>query len=236
MRQYEILNAGPCFYRETVAETHCVGVWDRYAFILVWTSSDRLVQRQKCAKVRFLICAGFKEKKGIPYALRGLALAHRQQPFEYQLTLIGDGADRVDIEREVDALGLRPHTVFRGMLPYAQVVDELSEHDILFQTSVTAANGDGEGGAPVILLDAQASGMPIVASTHADIPEYVRDGESGFLAEEKDVEGIAERILYLATRAEEWPRMGLAGRQHIEVSYSAERQARALESIYDEVL
>ena len=114
--------------------------------------------------------------------------------------------------------------------------DEPSNHDILFQTSVTAANGDGEGGAPVILLDAQASGMPIVASTHADIPEYVRDGESGFLAEEKDVEGIAERILYLATRAEEWPRMGLAGRQHIEASYSAERQARALESIYDEVL
>ena len=243
MRQYEILfERGALFLAEGGAMAErLVALGCPADRVRVWhlgVDVERIafVQRQKGAKVRFLICAGFKEKKGIPYALRGLALAHRQQPFEYQLTLIGDGADRADIECEVDALGLRPHTVFRGMLPYAQVVDELSEHDILFQTSVTAANGDGEGGAPVILLDAQASGMPIVASTHADIPEYVRDGESGFLAEEKDVEGIAERILYLATRAEEWPRMGLAGRQHIEVSYSAERQARALESIYDEVL
>ena len=101
---------------------------------------------------------------------------------------------------------------------------------------MTAANGDGEGGAPVILLDAQASGMPIVASTHADIPEYVRDGKSGLLAGERDVEGISERILHLVTRTQDWPNMGLAGREHVETSYSAARQAQALELIYDELL
>jgi colanic acid/amylovoran biosynthesis glycosyltransferase len=192
------------------------------------------VERKRSEHVRLLICAGFKEKKGIPWALRGLAMALQRAPFDYSLTLIGDGDDRSDIEREVDALGLRPHTSFRGMLPYAQVVDELSLHDILLQTSVTAANGDGEGGAPVILLDAQASGMPIVGSTHADIPEYVRDGESGFLAEERDVEGIAERIQWLVERAD-WAAMGRAGRRHVETEYSAQRQTQALELIYDEV-
>ena len=243
MRQYELLFergalflAEGCAMAERLVELGCPPGRVRVWHLGVDVERIAFVQRQRCAEVRFLICSGFKEKKGIPYALRGLALAQQQQPFDFQLTLIGDGVDRVYIEREVDVLGLRPRTVFRGMLPYAQVVDELSQHDILLQTSVTAANGDGEGGAPVILLDAQASGMPIVASTHADIPEYVRDGKSGLLAGERDVEGIAERILHLVTQTKDWLSMGRAGREHVETSYSAARQAQALESIYDELL
>ena len=99
-------------------------------------------------QVRLLICAGFKEKKGIPYALRALAAALRQKPFEYALTLVGDGEERPQIEALVDELGLRPHTAFLGMRPYAEVLAELPRHDILLQTSVTASSGDGEGGAP----------------------------------------------------------------------------------------
>lgn len=193
-------------------------------------------ERRLGAAVRFLVCAGFKEKKGIPYALRGLASALARRPFAYQLTLVGDGEDRGPLEALVDELGLRPHATFRGMLPYAQVVEELPQHDILLQTSVTAANGDGEGGAPVILLDAQAAGMPIIGSTHADIPEYVRDGESGFLAPERDVEGVAERILNLVERAADWPAIGRAGRKNVEENYSASRQTAALEKIYDELV
>jgi colanic acid/amylovoran biosynthesis glycosyltransferase len=185
-------------------------------------------------EVRFLICAGFKEKKGIPYALRGLALALERRSFPYRLTLVGDGDERRQLVALVDELALRPSTLFRGMLPYAQVLDELPQHDILLQTSVTAANGDGEGGAPVILLDAQASGMPIIGSTHADIPEYVRDGESGFLAPERDAEAVAERIVHLVEQAADWPVIGRAGREHVEENYSAVRQTAALEKIYDE--
>ena len=187
-------------------------------------------------QVRLLICAGFKEKKGIPYALRALAAALRQKPFEYALTLVGDGEERPQIEALVDELGLRPHTAFLGMRPYAEVLAELPRHDILLQTSVTASNGDGEGGAPVILLDAQASGMPVVATTHGDIPEYVRDGASGLLAGERDVEGLAERILLMACEPERWAEMGRAGRDHVERRYAAARQAAELEEIYDDLL
>ena len=184
-------------------------------------------------RVRLLICAGFKEKKGIPYALRALAMALLQKPFEYALTLVGDGEDRPQIEALVDELGLRPHTVFLGMRPYAEVLAELPHHDILLQTSVTASNGDGEGGAPVILLDAQASGMPVVATTHGDIPEYVRDGASGFLADERDIEGLAEHIMLLALEPKRWAEMGRAGREHVEQYYAAARQVVELEEIYD---
>jgi colanic acid/amylovoran biosynthesis glycosyltransferase len=187
-------------------------------------------------RVRLLICAGFKEKKGIPYALQALALALAQKPFPYALTLIGDGEDRPQIEALVDELGLRPCTSFRGMRPYAEVLAELLNHDILLQTSATAKNGDGEGGAPVILLDAQASGMPVVATTHDDIPEYVRAGESGLLAAERDVEGLAEHISALVAEPERWAAMGRAGRQHVEQCYDAVRQVAELEAIYGQLI
>lgn len=194
------------------------------------------VARSGGERVRLLICAGFKEKKGIPYALRALASALVQKPFPYALTLIGDGEDRSLIEALVDELDLRSCTIFKGMMPYEQVLAELPRHDILLQTSVTAQNGDGEGGAPVILLDAQAAGMPVVATTHGDIPEYVRDGESGLLAEERDVQGLAECIAALAGHPERWEMMGRVGRSHVETRYAAGRQVEVLERIYDELI
>ncbi len=199
---------------------------------------DRIefVPRVEGELVRLLICAGFKEKKGIPYALKALALALKRKPFRCALTLIGDGEDRSQIEALVDELGLRPCTTFRGILPYAEVVAELPHHDILLQTSVRAANGDGEGGAPVILLDAQASGMPVVGTVHGDIPEYVLDGQSGFLAPERDIEGLAERINSLVDAPGCWEVMGRIGRRHVEDNYSAVRQVEVLERIYDELI
>jgi len=184
-------------------------------------------------QVRFLICANFREKKGIPYALRALGQALAARPFPFSLTLVGDGQERPQIEALVDELGIREHVAFRGAIPYAQVLEELSRSDILLQTSVTAKNGDSEGGAPVILLDAQASGMPVVATHHADIPSYVRDGESGFLAPERDVEGLADCILRLVEAPAAWEGMGRAGRQHVEARYNAEVQVAELETIYD---
>ena len=189
--------------------------------------------RRLTDEVRFLICAGFREKKGIPHALRALHRAQATRPFPYSLTLVGDGEDRPAIEALVDELGMREQVTLRGMIPYAEVLGELPRHDILLQTSVTAQNGDGEGGAPVILLDAQASGMPVVSSHHADIPSYVCDGESGFLAPERDVDALADCILRLVDDPAAWEEMGRAGRRHVEANYNAEVQIAELEAIYD---
>ena len=85
----------------------------------------------------------------------------------------------------------------------------------------------------MILLEAQAAGIPVVTTRHADIPEYVVDETSGLMAEEGDVEGLADRLEALLRDPSRWPAMGRAGRAHVEANYNASRQARALESIYD---
>ena len=192
-------------------------------------------ERKFNGRVRFLICAGFKEKKGIDFALEGLARALLIHPFDYDLTLIGDGVERNNLEGRVTSLGLRKHTKFCGMLPYDQVLEHLQTHDVLLQTSVTAKNGDGEGGAPVILLDAQAAGMPIIATIHGDIPEYVVDGKSAFLCQERDIKELSENIVYLIEEQQNWSKMGRTGRKHVEKYYNSVIQIRHLEALYDEV-
>jgi colanic acid/amylovoran biosynthesis glycosyltransferase len=78
--------------------------------------------------------------------------------------------------------------------------------------------------------------MPVIATRHADIPEYVRDEQSGLLAPEKDVEALAGCIIRLVDNPDRWSEMGKAGRRHIAEQYNAETQGVRLESIYDELL
>lgn len=184
--------------------------------------------------VRFLICAAWREKKGVPDAVRALGMARRRGRFECSLTLIGDGPQRPEVERALAEAGLGEGVEMLGMQPYGRVIEALQRHDILLQASKTAADGDTEGGAPVVLLDAQAAGMPVVATDHADIPEYVRHGEGGLLAPEGDVPALAARIEELVRDAGRWAEMGAAGRRHVEENYNAARQGKRLEALYDE--
>ncbi|NKB70553.1 MAG: glycosyltransferase [Candidatus Latescibacteria bacterium] len=190
-------------------------------------------ERQPANPVRFLICAPFREKKGIPYALEAVGAALKRRDFPCQVVLIGDGPDRPQVLQAIDRAGLQGRVDMRGMQPYEKVLQAVGECHIFLQTSITARDGDGEGGAPFMLLDAQASGLPVVATRHADIPEVVVDGESGLLADERDIEGLADRILHLVENPGLWAQMGRGGRRHVEENYNAQIQGGKLEEIYD---
>jgi colanic acid/amylovoran biosynthesis glycosyltransferase len=104
--------------------------------------------------------------------------------------------------------------------------------DIIFQPSVTASNGDSEGGAPTILIEAQAAGMPVLSTDHADIPEIVLDGKTGLLAREGDVEDIAAKLQWLLQNRDKWREMGFLGREHVSKQHSIHDQIRLLEELY----
>ena len=73
---------------------------------------------------------------------------------------------------------------------------------------IVTNNGKMEGGAPVAILEAQATGLPVVPSYHVDIPEAVVDGKSALLAHERDAETLAKHLGYLCRAGA----MGRAGR------------------------
>jgi colanic acid/amylovoran biosynthesis glycosyltransferase len=194
----------------------------------VWTPGEPL---------RVLLSGSFREKKGFPYALEALARLQRSVPLE--ITIIGDqhGEPRTIREKEkileaIERGELSGCTRLLGYQPYRRVMEEARRHHVFLSPSVTAADGDTEGGAPVSLIEMSASGMMIVSTTHCDIPGVILDGKTGLLAPERDVDALVAHLEWIVEHRERWPEMQQAGRAHMEAEFDASRQGERLAAIY----
>ena len=140
-----------------------------------------------------LFVGRFTEKKGLLAALTAVRdVAQRGQPLHFRI--VGDGPLRPEAERFVGENNLRAHITFLGMQPHAEVLRELAAASVFIHPSRTARNGDTEGGAPTIILEAQAVGVPIVTTRHADIPNVCPAGRGVYLSEESDQTQLAENL------------------------------------------
>ncbi|MBI5795095.1 MAG: glycosyltransferase [Planctomycetes bacterium] len=186
-------------------------------------------------KIVILCCGRFVEKKGLIYALQALKLLISKNP-QIEFRIIGDGVLRNSIGSFIKENNLSPYVYLLGYQPHRVFVEELKKAHIYIQPSVTAQNGDSEGGAPTTLLEAQAAGVPVLSTYHADIPEIVVNGKSGFLVPERDARALAERLEYLIDHPEEWSTMGREGRRHVEMNYNICKETENLENIYDSLI
>lgn len=190
--------------------------------------------------LRVLMAASFREKKGIPYGIEALGRLRGKVPLE--VTVLGGVGDSADsraegarIEAAIERSGLRPHLRMLGFQPHAVLREEADRSHVFLSPSVTAANGDTEGGAPVTLIEMAASGVPIVSTTHCDIPDIVEDGVSGLLAKERDVDGLVACLERLVAAPDAWLPMLEAGRRRIADRHDSARQAGVLAAHYAEL-
>lgn len=131
------------------------------------------------------------EKKGFAFALRHLAPVLRAYP-DARIVVVGEGPQRAELEALIVSLGLGRQARLKGMLPYTDLLEELRAWDALLVPSLTAANGDSEGGAPTIVAEAQIIGTPVIASDHADIPFSLAD--HSYMFKEGDDRSLAETV------------------------------------------
>lgn len=177
--------------------------------------------------------ARFVDKKGFDLTLRAFAAA-RPSLGPSELWLIGDGPRRIELERLAVRLGIAGSVRFLGMVAHAEYRDAIQRAHICIQPSRTAPDGDTEGGAPTVLLEMQATGVPVVSTRHADIPNVVADPDS--LVEEEDVDGLASALVRLATLSEEeWALAAEHGRALVEAEHDARTIAGQVESVYAEL-
>jgi colanic acid/amylovoran biosynthesis glycosyltransferase len=187
--------------------------------------------------LRVLIAASFREKKGIPDALEAIARLQESVPLE--VTLIGDAGEDPRAQDEkprilsaIERFNLGDKVCLLGYQPHARLLEEARRHHIFLAPSLTASDGDTEGGAPVSLIEMAASGMLIVSTTHCDIPEIVRHGETGLLSAERDIDGLVRNLQWLLAHTDRWDAMRTAARKHVEAGFDARRQAERLARIY----
>lgn len=185
-------------------------------------------------KIRVLMAGRFVEKKGMEYGIKAISQVVKEFP-NIELRIIGDGPLKEKLVDLVSSLNLQKFVTFIGFISHNEFRKELYSAHMGLVPSVTASNGDSEGGAPKILLEMQASGLPVVATRHADIPNVVLNGKSALLADEKDIGGLAGALKTLLKNLQEWPRMGQQGSDYMSQHFSLERTVEELERIYDSV-
>ena len=195
-------------------------------------------------EIKVLVSASFREKKGIPYALRAFGNVKKAHPeMNLTLTIIGETGGspegnkiKMEIAGIINEYDLKNCTSMLGYQPYSVFIEALKTHHIFIHPSVHASNGDTEGGAPVSIIEASASGMPVLSTTHCDIPEVIVDNKSGFLVPEKDITALTEKLEYLVLNPQIWPEMGAHGRKHIEANFNLNEQVKKLEHVYDTLI
>ncbi len=183
--------------------------------------------------IRLLFIGRLVEKKGLDVGLK--ALADARIDFPWRLSVVGDGPLRKGLEALAQKLRLRDRVDFLGYRPWKELRDLLDTHDLLFQPSRRAQNGDSEGGAPTVILEAQAGGMPVVSTRHDDIPFVTVSDHSAWLAPAGDASALAETLRRAAQEHGRWGEMGRAGRAKVEADHNSAQEIEVLERIYAEV-
>jgi glycosyltransferase involved in cell wall biosynthesis len=186
----------------------------------------------RCARPLVLFVGRMVEKKGVPYLIHAMARVHERRP-DARLVLIGDGPDlgacKVLAER------LRVHAEFLGAQSPPTVLEWMLRARILCLPSITASDGDAEGFGMVV-LEAQACGVPVITSARGGSDEGIEDGVTGIAHVEKDVDAISRGILELLQDDLLWDRMSGAARRRMVEKFDIRLCTRSLEDRFDELV
>jgi glycosyltransferase involved in cell wall biosynthesis len=124
---------------------------------------------------------------------------------------------------------------FWGQCSHQQIADAMRQARVYVQHSMQAGDGDSEG-TPLAILEASASGLPVVSTRHAGIPDVVIEGHTGYLVEEGDVDGMAAGMIRLARSADMASKLGIAARKQIREHFSVETSMEGLWNIVESVI
>lgn len=161
--------------------------------------------------------------KGVAVLLE--ALARSGAAGAVRLTVVGDGPARAALERAAAARGLGGRVRFTGYRSQDQVAAHLAEADIFVLASFAE-------GVPVVLMEAMAGRLPVIATRVGGVAELVEDGVSGLLVAPSDAAGLADAIARLAADPALRARMGEAGRAKVAAEFDVDAEAARLAALF----
>lgn len=182
----------------------------------------------------FVAVGRFVDKKAPHLSLLAFKQVLESCP-EARLMMIGDGNLSEACKQLAKALRLSASVEFLGPRPHTEVAATMRQARAFIQHSLRTSYGDSEG-TPVAVLEAGAAGLPVVATRHAGIQDVVIAGETGFLVDEGNVEGMAACMIQLAKDATLAAKLGSAARERISVEFPMEKSINSLWRIIERAI
>jgi colanic acid/amylovoran biosynthesis glycosyltransferase len=186
------------------------------------------------SRLQVLAVGRFVEKKA-PYLT---ILAFKQlldRLPEARLVMAGDGVLQDVCRTIVRSLHIEHAVAFEGAVDHDQVAQLMQESRVFVQHSLVPKSGNSEG-TPVGILEAGATGLPVVSTAHAGIMDAVVHGKTGFLVSEGDIDGMSEYMYQLLTNRDLAVEMGKKAREHISTDFNMDDSIKRLRAIIDKCL
>ena len=186
----------------------------------------------------FIAVGRFVPKKAPILTIRAFAEACSLLPKDFarelRLLMVGDGPLLSASRSLVSDLNLEGQVSFLGLRSSVEVAELMRTGRAFVQHSMVAPDGDSEG-SPVSVVEAQLSGLPVISTRHAGIPEVVVDGETGYLVGEGDVIGMAAFIARLAVDADLAAKLGRSGSIRARSSFTTQHHIDQVASVVNDV-
>ena len=179
---------------------------------------------------KILAVGRFVRTKGFPDLLTALARLRREN-YPVQLTLIGDGAWRRRLLRQIKRQRLEDYVKMPGFIPNDLLIEHMRNHDLLVVPSVVHANGDRDG-IPNVIMEALSLGLPVVATDVCGIGEVVRTGQTGLLTPQRRPDLLAVGIRKMLANPEESRRLAQAGNRLVREMFNPSKNTASLLSLY----
>ncbi|MCP8310246.1 MAG: glycosyltransferase [Candidatus Methylarchaceae archaeon HK01M] len=204
---------------------HPVGI-DVNKFSYRWQSA--IVERPNT--IIILTVSRLVEKKGVQYGIQAISKLLKKRPqLQLEYRIIGGGRLERQLRKLVEELNLDEVVHFLGPIEQEGVIKNMQQAHIFLLPSIAEA-------LPVVLMEAQAVGLPVVAISVGSISQVTINGKSGFLVSENDVDTLAEKLEYLVEHPERWVEMGRCGRKYVEKEYNIKKLNQRLVKIYESLL
>lgn len=192
----------------------------------------RLRYLQPSEELRILTVARLTEKKGIPIAVQAIAKLSSKYRLRYDIVGATPEPLKTHIRELIHKLNLDSNVTLHGPKTREELKKIYDDAHLFLMASHTSSDGDEESQG-VVLLEAQAAGLPIVATLHNGFPESIAVGQSGYLVCEKDVDALAVGLERVIQEQDRWPKMGKAGREFVKQNFDIDNAILNLEAAFE---
>ncbi len=194
--------------------------------ISLYTYKERVIKENE--RIVILSVGRLVWEKGYEFGIEAINLLKDEyKNFEYRI--IGEGYERTKIEKIIKEKNLESFVKLLGAKIQSEVIEELNAAHLFFMPSVAEV-------LPLSIMEAMASGLPVVATNVGSISELIIDSENGLLAESKNSTDIYQKLKILFTNKKAWEKYAKKGQSHIKHQFDITKLNSKLANIYQQSL